>query len=49
MGVTVVKRLPKYGAGMKGAAAKAMPRIAEYLRSQADKKIRDGVPPANAP
>lgn len=49
MGVTVVKRLPKYGEGMKGAAAKAMPRIAEYLRSQADKKIRNGVPPANAP
>lgn len=48
MGVTVVKRLPKYGKNLQKHIQDVMPKAAAYLRSSADKKIRDGVPPANA-
>lgn len=49
MGVTIVKKLPKYGKNLKKKIKTVMPYISQYLRSCADKKINEGVPPANAP
>lgn len=49
MGVRIVKDLPRFGANLKGSVARAMPKIAGYLQSCANKKINRGVPPANAP
>ena len=49
MGVRIVKDLPRFGANLKGSVARAMPKIATYLQSCANKKINRGVPPANAP
>ena len=49
MGVTIVKKLPKYGRNLKKKVKGVMPYVAQYLRSCADRKIRDGVPPENAP
>ena len=49
MGVRIVKELPRFGQNLKGSVARAMPRIAAYLQSCANKKINQGVPPANAP
>lgn len=49
MGVTIVKKLPKYGKNLKKKIKSVMPYISQYLRSCADKKINAGVPPANAP
>lgn len=49
MGVRVVKSLPKLGQNLQSKVGSAMPKIAAYLQSCADKKISSGVPPANAP
>lgn len=49
MGVTIVKKLPKYGKNLKKKIKTVMPYISQYLRSCADKKINEGVPPANTP
>lgn len=49
MGVKVVKKLPEFGKSLKNNIKSAMPQIAMYLQSCADKKIRKGVPPENAP
>lgn len=49
MGVTIVKKLPKYGKNLKKKIRTVMPYISQYLRSCAGKKINEGVPPANAP
>lgn len=49
MGVKVVKKLPEFGKSLKQNIKSAMPQIAMYLQSCADKKIKKGVPPENAP
>lgn len=49
MGVRIVKDLPKFGQSLQGKVSSAMPKIAAYLQSCANKKINQGVPPANAP
>ena len=49
MGVKVVKKLPEFGKRLKENIKTTMPQIAMYLQSCADKKIRKGVPPENAP
>ena len=49
MGVRIVKDLPRFGANLKGSVTRAMPKIAAYLQSCANKKINRGVSPANAP
>lgn len=49
MGVTVIKKIPELGAGLRDRVRALMPAVAAYLQSCADKKIRDGVPPPNAP
>ena len=49
MGVKIVKDVSQFGKNLKYNLKSAMPQIAMYLQSCADKKIRKGVPPANAP
>ncbi len=49
MGARIVRSLPRFGQNLKGSVARAMPRIAAYLQSCANRKISSGVPPANAP
>lgn len=49
VGVKIVKKLPEFGKSLKNNIKSAMPQIAMYLQSCADKKISRGVPPANAP
>lgn len=49
MGVRIVKDLPQFGQNLQSRISSAMPKIAAYLQSCANKKINRGVPPANAP
>ena len=49
MGVRIVKDLPRFGQNLQSRISSAMPKIAAYLQSCANKKINRGVPPANAP
>lgn len=49
MGVKIVKKLPDYGKNLRKKIKNIMPQISQYLRSCADKKINQGVPPANSP
>lgn len=49
MGVRIVKDLPQFGQNLQSRISSAMPKIAAYLQSCANKKINQGVPPANAP
>jgi len=48
MGVKILAR-PAISAGQIGALPKAFSHVASYLRSQADKRIKNGVPPPNSP
>lgn len=49
MGVRIVKDLPQFGQNLQSRISSAMPKIAAYLQSCANKKINRGVSPANAP
>jgi phage gpG-like protein len=49
MGVKVVHRPPSYTERLAGGIPGTMRSAAAYLRSSADRKIRNGVPPANSP
>lgn len=49
MGVKIVKDLPQFGQNLQSRISSAMPKIAAYLQSCANKKINQGVSPANAP
>lgn len=49
MGVRIVKNLPQFGQNLQSRISSAMPKIAAYLQSCANKKINRGVSPANAP
>lgn len=49
MGVRIVKDLPQFGQNLQSRISSAMPKIAAYLQSCANKKIDQGVSPANAP
>lgn len=49
MGVRIVKDLPQFGQNLQSRISSAMPKIAAYLQSCANKKINQGVSPANAP
>ena len=49
MGVKIVKDLPQFGQNLQSRISSAMPKIAAYLQSCANKKINRGVSPANAP
>jgi phage gpG-like protein len=49
MGVKVVHRPPPLAGRLAGGIPETMRKAAAYLRSSADRKIRDGVPPANSP
>ncbi|MDR2048926.1 MAG: phage virion morphogenesis protein, partial [Treponema sp.] len=48
MGVKIVAR-PSKKAGSIAKLPEAFARISHYLRSRADKRIKDGVPPPNSP
>jgi phage gpG-like protein len=48
MGVRILCR-PKFNAAQLRAVPMAFAHVAAYLRSGADRRIRDGVPPANSP
>ena len=49
MGVRILKDLPQFGQNLQSRISSAMPKIAAYLQSCANKKINQGVSPANAP
>jgi phage gpG-like protein len=49
MGVKIVHRPPAYAGRLAGGIPGTMQKAAAYLRSGADRKIRDGVPPPNSP
>ena len=49
MGVRIVKDLPQFGQNLQSRISSAMPKIAAYLQSCANKKINRGVSPAKAP
>lgn len=49
MGVKIVTDLPKFGSNLQSKVSSAMPKIAAYLQSCANKKINQGVSPANTP
>ncbi len=49
MGVKVVSRLPHYAAALRGGLGETMQRAALYLQSSANRKIKAGISPSNAP
>jgi phage gpG-like protein len=49
MGVKVVHRPPPLAPRLAGGIPETMRKAAAYLRSSADRKIKNGVPPPNAP
>lgn len=49
MGVKIVTDLPKFGSNLQSKVSSAMPKIAAYLQSCANKKINGDIPPSNAP
>ena len=49
MGVRIVKDLPQFGQNLQSRISSAMPKIAAYLQSCANKKMNRGVSPANPP